>query len=56
MIEKAPLFHALAEGPEGGQAWWLTAEDGVRLRLTLWGGGAKGTLFLFAVWAEYAEK
>lgn len=56
MIEKAPLFHALAEGPEGGQAMWLTAEDGVRLRLTLWGGGAKGTVFLFAGRAEYAEK
>ena len=56
MIEEAPLFHALAEGPAGGKAWWLTASDGVRLRLTLWGGGAKGTVFLFAGRAEYAEK
>ncbi|PYF09206.1 lysophospholipase [Rhodobacter viridis] len=56
MIEEAPLHADLAEGPEGGQAWWLTAADGVRLRLTLWGGGAKGTVFLFQGRAEYAEK
>lgn len=56
MIEGAPLFHDLAAGPAGGRAWWLHASDGVRLRLTQWGAGAKGTVFLFAGRAEYAEK
>jgi len=62
VIEEAPFFKELARGPEGGVAYWLTAADGVRLRLTLWdaarrrGTGPKGTVFILPGRAEYAEK
>ncbi len=52
----APLFADLAEGPPGGQAVWLTAEDGVRLRMAWWPGGSKGTVLLFPGRTEPVEK
>ena len=55
-MKDAPLYNALAEGPEGGQAWWLTADDGVRLRAAMWPGGTKGTVFLLQGRTEYCEK
>ncbi len=36
MMESAPLFTEDETSPDGGQAWWITAEDGVRLRIGLW--------------------
>ena len=56
MTANAPLFNDLAEGPDGGRAVWLTASDGVRIRAGLWGGGEKGTVFLFPGRTEYVEK
>ena len=32
-LSQAPFFAELADGPEGGAAYWCTAEDGVRLRV-----------------------
>lgn len=56
-MEPAP-FHRLSGDPEtGARAFWLRAEDGVRLRAALWpaeNGG--GTVLLFNGRTEYAEK
>jgi len=53
----APFFADLADGPEGGRAWWLVAEDGLRLRAGLWQPeAARGTVFLFPGRTEYVEK
>jgi lysophospholipase len=52
----APL-HPLSDGPEGGAAFWLTAEDGVRLRVAVWGqAGARGTVLVFPGRTEAVEK
>jgi lysophospholipase len=50
------LLHALAEGPAGGHAAWLTAADGRRIRVAHWPGGAKGTVLLLPGRTEYIEK
>lgn len=56
-MEAAPIFSDLAEGPDAGAAWWLTAGDGVRLRAGLWAREApKGTVLLFPGRTEYVEK
>ncbi|GLS87928.1 hydrolase [Cypionkella aquatica] len=53
----APLFQGVAEGPEGGCAFWLMAADGVRIRVGLWTHpGAKGTVLLLPGRTEYVEK
>ncbi|MBK5934397.1 lysophospholipase [Rhodovulum imhoffii] len=54
-MEPAPL-HSLANGPESGAAFWLRAQDDVRLRMAYWPGGAKGTVLLFPGRTEYIEK
>jgi lysophospholipase len=56
MPEAAPFHAALAEGPEGGRAVWLRADDGVRLRLGLWPAGPKGRVLIFPGRTEYIEK
>lgn len=52
----APLYTDVADGPPGGQAFWLRASDGVRLRACIWPGGANGTVFLLPGRTEYIEK
>lgn len=52
----APFYHDVAEAPAGVLCDWLTADDGVRLRATLWRDGERGTVLLFAGRSEYAEK
>ena len=52
----APLYANLAQGPEGGEAFWLTCQDGVRIRVAVWPVGSKGTVLLFPGRTEYAEK
>lgn len=56
MGEAAPYFEELAEGPPGGRALWVRAEDGVRIRVGLWPGGSRGTVLLFPGRTEYIEK
>ncbi len=57
VTQAAPFFEALAEGPEGGYALWLTAEDGLRLRAVHWPKeGARGTVLLMPGRTEYCEK
>jgi lysophospholipase len=59
-MERAPLFDDIAEGPAGGEAFWLTTSDGVRIRVGLWpgpsGGACKGTVLLIPGRTEYIEK
>ncbi|MCG6903628.1 MAG: alpha/beta hydrolase [Rhodobacter sp.] len=56
MSEPAPFYHDIADGPAEADAIWVTASDGVRLRLAIWPGGAKGTVLLFPGRTEYLEK
>ena len=56
-MEAAPFFAEVAEGPEGGAAWWLAAEDGVRIRMGVWPcAGARGTVLLLPGRTECVEK
>jgi lysophospholipase len=52
----APFHADASEAPEGGQAFWLTASDGVRLRAAVWPGGTRGTVVIFPGRTEYVEK
>jgi lysophospholipase len=60
MMDSAPLFTASAQGfdagPDGGRAFWIRTADGVRLRMALWPGCAKGTVLLLPGRSEYIEK
>lgn len=52
----APLS-ALADGPPGGVACWLTTRDGIRIRVAVWAADApRGTVLLFPGRTEYIEK
>lgn len=56
-MKTAPFRADLADGPEGGQAWWVKARDGVRLRVGAFNrGGTQGTVLLFPGRTEYVEK
>ncbi len=56
-MNAAPYFEDVADGPEGGAAYWLTCEDGVRMRVVHWPAkDAKGTILMFCGRTEYAEK
>jgi lysophospholipase len=51
------VFHAdLAEGPDTGRAWQVTAEDGTRLRVATWPAGDRGTVLIFPGRNEHVEK
>lgn len=56
MTRRAPFFADLADGPADGHAVWLTAEDGVRLRLGVWPQGSKGTVLILPGRTECIEK
>ncbi len=56
-MESAPFFAEVADGPDGGAAWWLTASDGVRVRMGAWmPEDARGTVLFFPGRTEYVEK
>ncbi|SHE48221.1 lysophospholipase [Litoreibacter ascidiaceicola] len=55
-LTPAPFHAEIANGPDGGCAYWLTTSDGVRIRIGVWGGGDKGTVLLFPGRTEYIEK
>lgn len=60
-MDQAPFYAAEAEGPDGGAAYWLKTEDGLRIRVGVWAqggadGGANGTVFLYPGRTEYIEK
>ncbi len=57
MMEQAPLYSDVADGPDGGRAWWRRADDGVRLRVGHWPApSAQGTVLLLTGRTEYIEK
>ncbi|NYS25036.1 alpha/beta hydrolase [Rhodobacteraceae bacterium 2376] len=53
---EAPLFHTIAEAPPGGQARWLVARDGIRLRMAHWPGAGAGLVMVFPGRTEVIEK
>jgi lysophospholipase len=55
-LTPAPLYDDVAQGPHKGAAYWLKAEDGVRIRIGVWDGGDRGTVLLFPGRTEYVEK
>lgn len=55
-MQEAPYF-AVPEGEAIAAAYWITADDGVRLRVAAWQrDNAKGTVLLFPGRTEYVEK
>ncbi len=57
MTGQAPYLETLAEGPAGGRALWVRADDRIRLRVVLWPhAGARGTVLIFPGRTEHAEK
>ena len=56
-MQEAPLFDAIAHGPAGGVAHWLSTADGLRIRVGLWNlDDAKGTVLIFPGRTEFVEK
>ena len=57
-MSRAPFYADLAEGPMEGRAYWVRAEDGLRLRVAHYpaDGPAHGTILLFPGRTEYVEK
>ncbi|MCC5983131.1 MAG: alpha/beta hydrolase [Rhodobacteraceae bacterium] len=55
-LDAAPLFRAVADAPPGGQAQWIRAPDGVRLRMAHWPGGDGAVVMLFPGRTEVIEK
>jgi lysophospholipase len=55
-LEDAPLYAELASAPDGGRAFWVRSKDGVRLRVAVWSGQARGTVVILPGRAEYIEK
>lgn len=56
-MESAPFFDDVAYGPAGGEAHWVVASDGVRIRVAHWpAASAKGTVLIFPGRTEYIEK
>ncbi|WP_208351685.1 alpha/beta fold hydrolase [Pseudaestuariivita rosea] len=55
-IVEAPLFDDIADAPEGSKAYWLTTQDGLRIRVGHFPGGDHGTILLFPGRTEYIEK
>lgn len=59
-METAPFYSDIIRDHPAGTAYWLTASDGVRLRIAVWdavpGVPPKGTVLLFPGRTEYIEK
>ncbi len=55
-MEPAPLLADIADGPEGGKAFWIKTVDGTRIRIGVWPSGPKGTVLMFPGRTEYIEK
>ncbi|WP_166416043.1 alpha/beta fold hydrolase [Cochlodiniinecator piscidefendens] len=62
-MEQAPFYSEIANGPEGGAAWWLRTKDNCRIRIAVWSGATStvqepqnGTVLMFCGRTEFAEK
>lgn len=56
MYPTAPYFSEIDGTDLATEAFWLTAEDGVRLRFVVWRGGSAGTVVIYSGRTEFAEK
>lgn len=56
MAASAPYHAELADGPHGSHAVWVTAGDGLRLRVAIWPGGTRGTVLILPGRTESVEK
>lgn len=52
----APFFTDIAHAPKGEKTQWATCEDGVKIRITTWKNGDKGTVIIFPGRTEFIEK
>ena len=55
-MDSAPFHADLAQAPVPARVTWVRTTDGVRLRLGLWGPGARGMVALFTGRTEILEK
>ena len=57
MIKRAPLCVELLPNPADGAAYWVRADDGVRLRVGYWNtaSSSKGSVLLFPGRTQYIE-
>ncbi len=55
-MEKAPYLNDIVEDSCDVQAYWVLAKDKVRIRVAIWQGGGRGTVFIFTGRTEYIEK
>ncbi|MEL7114456.1 MAG: alpha/beta hydrolase [Pseudomonadota bacterium] len=56
MVEDAPFYHDVAEGPPDARAYWCQTSDGVRVRAALWPSGTAGTVLMLNGRTECVEK
>ena len=56
-FKPAQLFNDVSQGPQDCSAYWVIAQDGVKIRLGLWKSKVpKGTIFICPGYSEYIEK
>ncbi|MEL6889295.1 MAG: alpha/beta hydrolase [Pseudomonadota bacterium] len=56
-LQAAPLYTDIGASSAEGAAYWLTASDGVRIRIGVWGAqSSAGSVLLFCGRTEYVEK
>ena len=56
MLEQAPFFNDIVNEQFIPDTYWVNTEDNVRIRLSLWPIGEKGTILIFNGRTEYIEK
>lgn len=56
-MEKAPLHHNISTAPDTGAAYWITAKDGLQLRIGVWQSSnrSRGTVLFFPGRGDYIE-
>lgn len=55
-MEKAPYLNDIVADSCDVQAYWLLTNDKVRIRVAIWQGGERGTIFILTGRTEYIEK
>lgn len=56
-MEQAPIHHDISTAPDTGLAYWITALDGVKLRIAYWmpEQSSRGTVLVFPGRGDYIE-
>lgn len=55
-MSQPPFFADVADAPAPARVDWASADDGIRLRVALWGPGPKGMVAIFPGRTEVIEK